>query len=158
MKVRFSLFLALVGQLAIAVPCQAATWREVGGFPDKGMKVFVDDASLAVDHDYIVKGWVRMEYMAPREHDGMQLSAHSSLRMTDCENGRYWVSEGWGYLPDKTDPVRLYASAQEWQVPAPDSEDEIAYRALCYEARSMLGILWDKIKQGFSRIGEAAGE
>lgn len=154
---RFSMFVLLLAPW-MALPALAANWREVGSFPETGVRVLVDDATLSVDHDVVVKGWVRVEYMAPREHDGLQLIAYTSLRMAHCENGRFWVMEGWGTLPDKAEPVRLYTTSQEWRLPLPDSEDELAYQALCYEARSLLGVLWDKIRQGFSRIGRNATE
>ncbi|MCX7627511.1 MAG: hypothetical protein N2Z69_03760 [Methylophilaceae bacterium] len=157
MNRRFLLFLFFLSPW-FAGMCLAANWREVGSFPDTGVRVLVDDGSLSIDHDVIVKGWVRIEYMAPRERDGLLLSAYSSQRMAHCENGRFWVGEGWGMVPDKAEPVRIYATSQEWRLPAPDSEDEIAYHALCYEARSLWGRVWDKIKQGLTRMGEGSSE
>ena len=137
----------LVPVMLATMPVQAAEWNQAGSLPEYGVSVFVDDTSLSVDHDVIVRGWVRFVYDQPREVDGRMLAGHDSLRMADCRTRRYWVVEGWGRLPgDDASPVRLYSSAQEWQVPAPDSESEIAVQALCSEARSWLGVAWDKLK------------
>ena len=152
MNIRFALLFSLTLNLLATLPCQAASWREVGGFPDTGVKVYVDEASLAVDHDIIAKGWVRFEYSVPRQRDGKQLIGHSSLRMVNCQDHRYWISEGWGYLPNTAEPVRLYSDSQEWQLPAPDSESEIALDALCFEAKSLFDIVWDAAKLGLTRL------
>jgi len=152
MNIRLALFFALTLNLLTTLPSQAASWREVGGFPDNGVKVYVDEASLEVDHDVIAKGWVRFEYAKPRQRDGMQLIGHSSLRMANCQDRRYWVSEGWGYLPNTAEPVRLYSGSQEWQLPAPDSESEVALDALCFEAKSLFDIVWDAARGGLSRL------
>ena len=152
MKIRLALFFSLTLSFLSALPCQAASWREVGGFPDNGVKVYVDEASLKVDHDIVAKGWVRFEYSVPRQRDGMPLIGHSSLRMANCQDHRYWISEGWGYLPNTAEPIRLYNDSQEWQLPAPDSESEIALNALCFEAKSLFDIVWDGAMLGLTRL------
>ncbi|HEY3327086.1 MAG TPA: surface-adhesin E family protein [Novimethylophilus sp.] len=150
-----------VAQLFLSPACHAADWYEVGGFPDKGVKVYVDESSLVVDHDTVVTGWIRFEYKTPRERDGKQLIGQSSLRMANCGDRRYWISEAWGHPPNNTEPVRLYSDTQEWQLAAPDSEARIALDALCFEAQSLFSILWDKAGTGLSRIrhgGMGAGQ
>lgn len=141
---RVLLKLVLVGLLLTAWPCHAAKWRMVGGVPESGIRVYVDDATLAVDHDYIVKGWVRFDYEMPRERDGHKLVAYASHRQVDCEANRYWIEEGWGYPGSEAEPVRLYSTAQEWQMPPPGSEAEIASAALCFETNSLFDVLTDK--------------
>lgn len=152
----FLLFLAL-----LAVPAYAAQWREVGEVGDSGIIVSVDDKSLSVDHDAVVTGWVRFEYPKPRERDGHKLAGYVSKRMVNCEINRYWVMDGWGYPSNNGEPVRLYSTDQEWQMPPPDSEAEIASAALCNETVSVLGIgfqifsrlrtVWNFITGAFSR-------
>lgn len=130
----------------LSVPmAQAAQWREVGQVPATGTRVFVDDDSLTVDHDTVVKGWVRFEYARPREQDGYPLNASASLRMVNCETHRYWLMEGWGYRSN-AEPVPLFSTSREWQAIGPDSENEIASAAMCYEASSIFRKLWDKLK------------
>ena len=131
--------------LAATHASQAAQWREIGEVPDTGTQVFVDDASLSVDHDTIVKGWVRFEYETPKAHDGYKLNAYVSHRMVNCQANRYWIVDGWGYRDAASEPVRLYAQSQEWESPAPDSENEIASAVLCYETKSVFGVVWEKL-------------
>ena len=131
--------------LSLVAPACAAQWREVGEVPGTGTQVFVDDASLNVDHDTIVKGWVRFEYAKPQLRDGYKLNAYVSQRLVNCQANRYWLVDGWGYR-DKAEPVRLYSQAQGWENPAPDSENEIAAAVLCVETKSVLGGLWDKLQ------------
>lgn len=128
----------------MASAAHAAEWREVGEVPDSGTIVYVDDASLSVDHDTVVKGWVKFEYDKPREHDGQKFNVYVAQRMVNCEVNRYWQMDAWGYR-DNAEPVRLFSTAQEWQTPAPDSESEIASAVLCNESRSIFGIVWDKL-------------
>jgi hypothetical protein len=114
--------------------------------------VYVDDSSVKVDHDTVVSGWVRFEYPQPREIDGRKMAAQNSLRMVNCEDRRYWITEAWAYPADHGEPVQLYSSFQEWQLAAPESEAQVALDALCYETKSLFGILWDKAGQGLSRV------
>lgn len=123
--------------LAAAPSATGAEWRVVGAVPGEGVKVSVDDASLKVDHEYIAKGWVRFDYDKPRERYGQQLMGYASHRQVNCEENRFWVEESWGYPGAQAEPVRLYSAAQEWQMPAPGSEAEIASAALCYETKSI---------------------
>jgi hypothetical protein len=119
---------------------QAAQWREVGKVADTGTTVYVDDASLSVDHDTVAKGWVRFDYDKPKERGNYKVSAYASRRMVNCEVNRYWVMEGWGYRKD-VEPVQVFSVTEGWQTPAPDSEDEIAAAVLCNETKS----IWDKL-------------
>ncbi len=132
--------------LLLASVAQAAEWREVGEVEDTGTVVSVDDKSLSVDHDQIVTGWVKFEYAKPSERDGYKVIGHASRRMVDCSVNRYWVTDAWGYLPNNAEPVRLYSTVQEWQLPAPDSEAEIANAALCFETTSVLGLGWGRLE------------
>lgn len=136
---RLLLFLLLVS----AISAHAGQWREVGEVGETGTIVSVDDASLSVDHDSVVTGWVRFEYPKPKERDGYKLTGYTSQRMVNCEINRYWVMDSWGYPSNNTEPVRLYSADQEWQMPPPDSEAEIAAAALCNETMSFLGIGFD---------------
>lgn len=133
-----------MGLMALAVSSHAAQWREVGEVPETGTIVYVDDASLSVDHDTVVKGWVKFEYDKPREHDGHKFDAYVSQRMVNCEVNRYWQMDAWGYR-NNAEPMRLYSTSQEWQTPAPDSDSEIASAVLCNETKSIFGIVWDKL-------------
>jgi hypothetical protein len=132
----------LVAALLFASAAQAAEWREVGEVEDTGTIVSVDDKSLSVDHDQIVTGWVKFEYVKPSEREGYKVISYASRRMVDCSVNRYWVTDAWGYLPNNAEPVRLYSTVQEWLMPAPDSEAEFANAALCFETASILG--WGK--------------
>lgn len=124
----------------------AAQWREVGSVPDSDASVYVDDASISVDHDIIVKGWVRFDYDKPRERDGYKLTSYVSHRMVDCAANRYWLMDGWGSRSEGGEQVRIYSSFQEWQMPPPDSEAEVASAALCNEAQSFFGGAWNKLQ------------
>lgn len=148
-------FLGLAAAL-LAQACFSADWLEVAGFPDKGIKVYVDEASLTAEHEPVVQGWVRFSYDKPRTLSGEPLLGHSSLRMVDCRERRYWVVENWGYRPDDT-RVRLHSSAQEWQLAPPDSEDQVALDALCLSARSLPGVLWDKAQGMFLMLRMGLG-
>ena len=139
----FVLYITSYWTLGVA---HAANWREVGEVPNTNITVFVDDNSLSVDHDTIVKGWVRFDYHKPREREGLMLTDYVSQRMVDCENNRYWITEGWGHSKGKPEMMQVFTSAQEWQQPVPDSEAEIASAALCMEAQSVLGKLWEKFQ------------
>lgn len=143
----FRIRLVVVLILAPAAPAYAAEWREVGVAPGSGTLVYVDDASLSVDHDTVVKGWVKFQYDRPREHDGQKFDVYVAQRMVNCEVNRYWQMDAWGYR-NNADPVRLYSTAQEWQTPAPDSDSEIASAVLCNETKSIFGIIWDDLAIG----------
>lgn len=142
---RFFLMVAVL-QCMIPDNAGAAQWREVGSVPDSDASVYVDDSSISVDHDTIVKGWVRFDYEKPRERDGYKLTSYVSNRMVDCAANRYWLMDGWGTRSEGGEQVRLYSSFQEWQMPPPDSEAEVASAALCNEAKSFFGMLWDKLE------------
>lgn len=145
-------FIALGIAIALLSPaCHATDWYEVGGFPDKGVKVYIDE-SLTVDHDVVVKGWVRFQYQTPRQQDGKQLIGQSSQRLVNCKDRRYWITEAWAYSSGNAEPMRLYSDAQEWQLAGPDSESEMAVDALCYGAGTLLGILAEKIDRGLFLI------
>lgn len=136
--------LLLASLMLITAGSHAANWREVGEVPETGTIVSVDDGSLTVDHDIIVKGLVRFEFEKPRVQDGYKLDAVVSQRMVNCEVNRYWQLDAWGYR-DNAEPVRLYNATQEWQTPAPDSESEIASAVLCNETQSIFGIVWGNL-------------
>lgn len=147
MSLRFSLLCLVL----LANTAHAAQWREVGEVGETGTIVSVDDGSLSVDHDSIVTGWVKFEYVKPQLRDGNKLTGYVSQRMVNCEINRYWAMDGWGYPSNDAEPVRLYSAVQEWQMPPPDSEAEIASAALCNEAQSFLGLAWGKFEI-FSRL------
>lgn len=130
----------------LATTVHAAQWREVGEVGDTGTVVSVDDRSLSVDHDSVVTGWVKFEYAKPQQRDGNKLNGYVSQRMVNCEINRYWVMDSWGYPGSNAEPVRLYSAEQEWLMPPPDSEAEIASAALCSEAQSFLGLAWGQFE------------
>lgn len=133
----------------LALPTQAARWRQVGVAPASGARVEVDDASLD-SHEYVATGWIRVTYPAPRKKYGVPLQAYHAHWQVNCENHTYWMSDAWGYGPDLADPVPLSSGTQSWLTPAPDSEEAVAADALCQETRS----LFDKVIEG---IGRAIG-
>lgn len=122
----------------------AGQWREVGEVPDTGTIVYVDEYSVVVDHDTIVKGWVKLEYDKPRLRDGQKVEAIATHRMVNCEVNRYWQMDEWGYRSN-ADPVRFYSISQEWETPAPDSDSEVASAAICNAGKSFFGVLWDQV-------------
>jgi len=134
----------LLAATMFSLPAHAAKWREVGEVPETGTIVSVDESSLIVDHDTIVKGWVRLEYDKPRERDGYKVDAIATQRMVNCEVNRHWQMEEWGYR-NNADPVRLYSTSQEWQTPAPDSDSEVASAVLCNAGKSIFGVIWDQL-------------
>lgn len=135
-------FLSLLG----TTPAQSANWKEAGTLIDRETTVYVDTASIRVDRDIVAQGWVRFDYQKPRQLNGHSLSRHTSLRMANCESKRYWISEWWGYPVNGSEPTPLASRIEGWQAPTPDSEDEIAVQALCHEARSIFGKMWDVVK------------
>lgn len=143
--------LSLLCLVFLATTVHAAQWREVGEVGETGTLVSVDDRSLSVDHDSIVTGWVKFDYAKPQERDGYKLTGYASQRMVNCEINRYWAMDSWGYPSNNGEPVRLYSTVQEWQMPPPDSEAEIASAALCSEAQSFLGLAWGRFEI-FSRL------
>lgn len=136
--------------VAGSLPASAADWREVGTVMERGITVYVDHASVKADHDIIAQGWVRFDYQNPQTHAGQPLSRHTSLRMVNCQNKRYWVSEWWGYPSSGGEPVQLASQSQEWQMPAPDSEAEMAVQALCAETQSIFGTVWAIVRGALS--------
>ena len=122
-------WVAGLSALWLAGVAQAAQWREVGEVPDTGTIVYVDESSVMVDHDTIVKGWVKLEYDKPRMRNGQKVEAIATHRMVNCEVNRYWQMDEWGYRSD-ADPVRFYSGSQEWVIPAPDSGSEVVRRHL----------------------------
>lgn len=136
--------------LATSLPLQAADWHEAGTVMERGITVYVDHASAKVDHDIIAQGWVRFDYLKPQPVDGRALFRHTSLRMVNCQSLRYWVSEAWGYPADGGNPVQLATGSQEWQLPVPDSEAEMAVQALCNETQSIFGTVWAIVKGALS--------
>ncbi len=130
--------------LWLAGVAQAAQWREVGEVPDTGTIVYVDESSVMVDHDTFVKGWVKLEYDKPRMRNGQKVEAIATHRMVNCEVNRYWQMDEWGYRSD-ADPVRFYSGSQEWDIPAPDSDSEVASAVICNAGRSFLGVIWDQV-------------
>jgi len=144
----------------LANHAHAALWREVGTVEETGTQVSVDDSTLAVDRGSIVTGWVKFDFAKPQERDGQKLSGYISHRMVDCAANRYWVMEGWGYPSSNAEPVRLYSTTQEWQMPPPDSEAEIASAALCVESQTIfeqlgitarLQIVWGMLQTFINR-------
>jgi hypothetical protein len=140
------LILLFLGLLATSTQVAAGQWREVGEVPERDAVVLVDDASITVDHDTIVKGWVRFDYDKPHTLDGHKLVSYVSQRMVNCETNRYWLMDGYGTTSGTAEQVRLYSSFQEWQMPPPDSEAEVASAALCNEAKSVFSSLWGTLQ------------
>jgi hypothetical protein len=129
--------------------CFSANWLEVEDFPDKGIKVYVDEASLQAPHEPVVQGWVRIAYAEPRLMEGERLLGYSSLRMVDCKERRYTVTEAWGYRPDDKRVRLTVIPLPEWQLAPPDSEEQAAMDGLCSSARSIPSVLWEKASNLF---------
>ncbi len=137
--------------LLVARPLHAADWKEFRGKALQGTTVFVDGNSVEVDRDIVVKGWVKFEYAKPKRSNGAEVTSRVTYRMANCESRRYWVVEDLLNAKNSIDPIRLEAMgfAQQWQVPAPGTESEMALEALCYETRSMFGSLWDTVEETY---------
>lgn len=137
--------------LLVARPLYAADWKEFRGKALQGTTVFVDGNSVEVDRDIVVKGWVKFEYAKPKWNNGAEVTSRVTYRMANCESRRYWVVEDLLNAKNSIDPIRLEAMgfAQQWQVPAPGTESEMALEALCYETRSMFGALWDTVEETY---------
>lgn len=129
----------------------AASWSEFGNLNNGATRVSVDEDSVSIEHDLVVKGWVRFDYGSPKSIMGNQLTGHVSYRMVNCESGRQWLVEDWGQPASSPEPVSLMVSTNEWKFPPPGSESSLAMDALCYQAKSVFGVLWDKVKANYER-------
>lgn len=120
---------------------------------ESGATVSVDKASLSA-RQYVAKGWVRIDFLAPHEHDGVNLSGYAALWQANCRNHTYWPSESYGFRPDNPEPVRLYSMAQEWQSPVPGGDEAVAMDALCEETKSLVGQVIDQAGEWFHQYVE----
>lgn len=141
----------LVLLLLVARPLYAADWKMARGKPLADTAVFVDGNSTDVEHDTVVKGWVKFEYSKPKRYNGVEATSHVTYRLANCETHRYRVMEDMLNVKNGIEPIRLEVSgnAQQWEVPPPGTEAEAALDALCYETRSLLGQLWDRMSDSF---------
>lgn len=139
--------------LLAALPCSAAQWHVVSQNTETGATVSVDEATLSA-RQYVATGWVRIDYLAPRERDGVSLSGYTALWQTNCQNRTYWPSDSFGFRPDSVEPVRLYNSAQQWQSPVPGGDEAVAVDALCEETKSLIGKAIDKAGEWFHQYVE----
>lgn len=137
--------------LLVARPLYAADWKEARGKPLSDANVFVDGNSTNVEHDTVVKGWVKFEYSKPKKHNGVEVMSRVTYRLANCETRRYRVVEDMLNVKNGIEPIQLEVSgnAGQWEVPPPGTEAEAALDALCYETRSMLGQLWDKVEDSY---------
>jgi hypothetical protein len=137
--------------LLIASAVQAANWTEFRGRAVPGTTVFVDDSSVEIDRDTIVKGWVKFEYDTPKMINGKVVIGRMTQRAVNCETGRFWVTEDWLNVKNSGDPIPLAITGneQQWQKAAPSSEAEMALDALCYNNKSTLGSAWDTVKEAY---------
>jgi len=124
----------------------AAQWQEAPS-PIPNIIVYVDPASITVT-DYVVRGWVKFDYRIPREYQGKQLIEETSERMVNCQERTFWAMGGYGLPKGGGNPVRVFSNAEYWMVPAPDSQDEVAYNALCDKSKSILDKAIDQVTKG----------
>ena len=150
-KQRFALTkLAGLALLVAATSTQAANWEEFRGRSVPGTVVFVDEHSIEVEHDTLVKGWVKFEYAAPKRINGKVVTGRLTHRAVNCDTGRYWVMEDWLNVKNgDVIPLEIAGNAQEWQKTAPSSEAEMAQEALCYTTKSIFGEAWDTVKESY---------
>lgn len=141
----------IIPLLLVASPLYAADWKAARGKPLGDTAVFVDGNSVEVEHDTVVKGWVKFEYGKPKKYNGAEVTSRVTYRLANCETHRYRVMEDMLNMKNGIEPIRLDVSgnAQQWEVPPPGTEAEAARDALCYETRSMLGQLWDKMNDSY---------
>lgn len=137
--------------LLIASAVQAANWTEFRGRAVPGTRVFVDDNSVEIDRDTIVKGWVKFDYDTPRVIDGKVVIGRMTERAVNCENGRFWITADWLNVKNSVDPIPLAIAGkdQQWQTAAPSSESEMARDALCYANKSLFGRGWDTVQEAY---------
>lgn len=137
--------------LLLTRPLYAANWEEFRGKAMEATTVFVDSGSAEIEHDTVVKGWVKFEYEKPKYQNGREVISRMTYRTVNCENGRYWVTEDWLTVKNSVDPILLptNSGAQEWQKAPPSSEAEMAVDALCYETKSLFGVAWDTVKEAY---------
>lgn len=135
--------------LAFATCASAAQWKDMpSSLPN--ILVYVDTASVKVT-EYVVHGWVKFDYRVPREHEGKQLNEETSERMVNCQERTSWTLGGYGLPKDGSAPVRIYSTEQYWTAPAPDSQDEVAYLALCEYAKTLFDKAWENISKGMQQ-------
>lgn len=134
-----------------SLPLYAADWTEFRGKAQAATLVFVDERSIAVEHDKAVSGWVKFEYTSPRHYNGQEIASRVTHRIVNCGTGRYWVTEDLLNLKNGFEPVALPVSstAQQWQKVTPSSDAEMAFDALCYQTKSMFGNAWDTVKEAY---------
>lgn len=144
--------MALLGFLA-ALPCSAAQWHEVSRNSETGATVSLDESTLSA-RQYIATGWVRIDYLAPRDRDGVSLNGYAAQWQANCQNRTYWPSVSFGFRPDNVEPVRLYNLAQQWQSPVPGGDEAVAVEALCEETKSLVGKAIDKVGEWFHEYVE----
>ena len=138
--------------LVLALPCAAAKWHVVALHTSAGSTVSVDNASLDTK-DYIVSGWVRIDYDAPRLRDGQNLTGYVAQWQANCQEHTYWTADSFGNRPKGMESIRLYGADQEWQSPMPGSDESIALAAMCEETKSYI----DKGLDAVDKVMEKAG-
>jgi hypothetical protein len=137
--------------LLMATMAQAANWEVFRGRSVAGTTAFWDANSVEIEHDKVVKGWVKLEYSTPRNINGNQVVSRMTHRAVNCATGRYWVMEDWLNVRNGRDPIQLAigANEQQWQKAAPESEGEMALDALCYATKSFFDEAWDSVKEAY---------
>lgn len=140
--------IASVLLLLPSMPLHAANWTEFRGKSVEGVTVFVDERSVEIEHDTLVKGWVKFEYAKPKLNQGAEAMSRMTSRVVNCDTRRYWVIEDMLTVRHSVDPVHLEVSngQQQWQIPVPGTESEMALDALCYQTRSAFGKLLDSVE------------
>ena len=139
--------------LLAALPCSAAQWHRVSQNAGTGATISVDESSLS-GKNYMAKGWVRVDFLAPRERDGVKLSGYAAEWQANCQNHTYWPSQSFGYRPDNVEPFVLYNTSQQWQSPVPGSDEDAAMDVLCDETKSLVGKVVDKAGEWFHQYVE----
>jgi hypothetical protein len=129
-----------------ALPCSAQQWHVVSLGTKTGSTVSLDRDSASA-RKYIAKGWMRIDYPAPRERDGVRLTGYAAMWQVNCNNHTYWSSDSVGFRTDNLEPIRLYNLEQQWQSPAAGTDEFVAMESMCEETESL-----------FSKVVDQAGE
>ena len=140
--------------LCLAAPvCHAQQWSVAALSTDSGATVSIDEDSVCV-RKYIAKGWVRIDYQAPRDHDSVRLTGYAALWQANCQNHTYWASESTGFRDKNQEPVKLYNTEQQWQSPSPGGDEDVAMEALCAGTKSLYTRVRDKAGDWFHQYVE----
>ncbi len=134
--------------LLVATVVHAADWQEFRGRSVPGTTVYRDDNTVAITRDSLVDGWLKFEYSTPKNINGQLVVSRTTHRIANCNNGRYWVFDDWLNVQNGDPiPLAITSNEQQWQLPVPSSEAEMAMDALCYATKSTLGSAWDTVKE-----------